>query len=304
VHSIAYHEGYLYVTSTGTNEIYCVKVDGTSFGEQELFWQYPNVRYDRDEVHLNGLTVSGNRFIASCFGVRAPDESWSTAGRVFYIDSGHAIRDGLNQPHSPLVVDGQLFFAESAAKKVFVYTKTAPDTWNFRAEILMPGYTRGLALQAGKLLVGISSSRKVSRSRKTAVGDRREPTDTALMRVDLKTHSTEVACGLNAFAREVYDIVPVNNPPWLGSPFDALSHRVREMESTIDEYMVKVQSLVSQLEEAHRLTAPVHLGRKVLDYLIQQFRNPPHTSNSGLSAPATTAPRDNTESRHSDDRSA
>lgn len=322
-HSMVYHEGYLYVTSTGTNEICRVKTDGTSFDKQELFWQYPDVRYDRDEVHLNGLTVSDNRFIASCFGVRAPGGSWSMAGRVFYLDSGHAIRDGLNQPHTPLVVDNQLFFAESAAKKVFVYTKTAPDTWNFHAEILMPGYTRGLALQTGKLLVGISSSRNVSRSRKTAVADIREPTDTAIMRVDLETHSTEVACDLSAFAREVYDIVSVNGAPSLSSPFDVLSHRVREMESTIDRYIVNVQSLLSQLNEAHqtasclqnelemtrqtvswRVTAPLRSGRKALDFLIARFRNPPPTSNSGRSAPVTTAPRDSTESGCSDDRSA
>ncbi|MGH8659655.1 MAG: DUF4915 domain-containing protein [Gammaproteobacteria bacterium] len=302
LHSMVYHDGYLYVTSTGTNEIYRVKVDsGPSLGEQELFWRYPNLRYDRDEVHLNGLTVSDNRFIASCFGVRAPDESWSAAGKVFYLDSGHAIRDGLDQPHTPLVVDNQLFFAESAEKKVFAYKKAALDGWNFHAEIAMPGYTRGLALQAGKLLVGISSNRNISRSMKTAVADIRESADAAVMRVNLETHAAELAYDLSAFTREVYDIVPVNGVPLLSPPFGALSHRVREMESTIDRYMVNVQSLLSQLEEAHRqleeahlslsslqselektrrtvswwVTGPLRAGRRAIDSLLSRFRSPP-----------------------------
>lgn len=322
-HSLVYSNGYVYIVSTGTNEIYRVPFKDGQLGEEELFWNYPGVSHERDEVHLNGLTVDGDDLIASCFGPKNAEGAWGLEGRVFHVESGASIHAGLNQPHTPLVIGDQLVFVESAESKVFMYTKTASGAWTLSAEIKMPGYTRGLALQDGHLLVGISSSRNVSRSRKTAVADIREPTDTAIMRVDLETHSTEVACDLSAFAREVYDIVSVNGAPSLSSPFDVLSHRVREMESTIDRYIVNVQSLLSQLNEAHqtasclqnelemtrqtvswRVTAPLRSGRKALDFLIARFRNPPHTSNSGRSAPVTTALRDSTESGCSDDRSA
>src|SRR5262245_2272083 len=56
-HSMVFHEGYVYIVSTGTNEIYRVRCDGQSFGEQQVYWRYPGARYDHDDVHLNSIAV-------------------------------------------------------------------------------------------------------------------------------------------------------------------------------------------------------------------------------------------------------
>lgn len=291
-HSVAFQDGHVYVTSTGTNEIYRVAVQGERFGEQELFWRYPGVRYDRDDVHLNGITVADGRFIASCFGPRKPDATWDAAGSVFYLDSGQPICMGLNQPHTPLVVGDRLVFAESATNKVFVYTKTAATVWALDAEIDVPGYTRGLALQDERLLVGISSGRKVSRSRKTEVPAPQPSVNAAIISVDLETQKQKVACDLSAYAREVYDILPVLQALSLSAPFDALRCRTNEMEATVERFVLHTQALQSQLNEAHefasrlrtelemthktvswRVTAPLRASRKVLGLLFARFRS-------------------------------
>ncbi len=304
-HSVAFQDGHVYVTSTGTNEIYRVAVQGEHFGEQELFWRYPGVRYDRDEVHLNGITVADGRFITSCFGSRKPDGSWDTAGSVFYLDSGLPIRGGLNQPHTPLVIADRLVFAESAANKVFMYAKTAAAAWTLDAEFEMPGYTRGLALEDGRLFVGISSSRTVSRSRKTAVSAPQQSSNAAIISVHLETQEQEIAWDLSAYAREVYDMISVPRATWLTVPSDALSRRVNGMEAMIERYIVHAQALQSQtealqshtealqsqlneardvicrllteLEMTHktvswRLTAPLRAGRRALGPLLARFR--------------------------------
>lgn len=324
-HSLLFYSGYVYIVSTGTNEIYRIAVQRERFGEQELFWRYPGVRYDRDEVHLNGITVTDGRFIACCFGPRKLDGSWDAAGSVFYLDSGEAICSGLNQPHTPLVVGDRLVFAESAASKVFMYARTTSETWKLAAELPMRGYTRGLAFQGNWLLVGISSSRGVSRSRKTVVSIAAQPSaKTTIIHVNFETLLQEVAADISSYGREVYDIIPVPQAGWLSPPFDAVVGRVNEMEVMVDRNVVHTQALQSQLNEAHRtasglqnelemtrqtiswrVTAPLRSGRKALDFLIARFRNPPRTSISGRPGPgAAASPRDNVESGCSGERSA
>lgn len=289
-HSMMFHDGYVYVTSTGTNEIYGVAVQGECFGEQELFWRYPGVRYDRDEVHLNGITLAEGRFIGSCFGPRKPDGSWGTAGSVFYLDSGHTVCAGLNQPHTPLVVGDRLVFAESAVNKVFMYVKTASGAWTFSAEFEMPGYTRGLALQDRRLLVAISAMRRSSRSRKTPASEPQPSGTAAIVSVDLETQEQEIAWDLSAYTREVYDILLVPQAPWLSSQFDALRRRVKGMEAAIERNVVHTQALQSQLNEAQDVasrlqaelemtrktpwvTAPLRAGRRALGLLFARVRS-------------------------------
>jgi hypothetical protein len=245
-HSVVFQDGYVYVVSTGTNEIYRAHFQGGALKDEELYWQFPGVRYDRDEIHLNGMTVDGGRLICSCFGEKTEDGSWGTNGRIIYLDTGEIIREKLKHPHTPLIAGNRLFFAESATDKVYAYEKSERGIWVLDKELQLGGYTRGLALMDGYLLVGISASRKVSRSQKTVISDPLYSPDAAVVTIDLVSYDQKSAVNLSLYGREVYDLMLL--PSMLASrqSNDVVVERLREMEATIDKYEVDVSRLWNQ----------------------------------------------------------
>ena len=88
------------------------------FGDHAYHWRYPGATNDRDLVHLNGLTVSDDGLIASCFGPRQADGSWGNEGSVFRLEPYEVIKSGLCQPHTPLCVGDRLMVAESRGHRV------------------------------------------------------------------------------------------------------------------------------------------------------------------------------------------
>ena len=232
-HSIVFHVGYVYAVSTGTNEIYRVPVQNRMLGVEELYWQYPGVRYDRDEVHLNGLTIDGDRFIASCFGERNKNGSWSTNGKVFYLDTGGKLHGSLLHPHTPLVIGNRLFFAESAANKVYVYNKLKQSIWALDKGIHLGGYTRGLTFRNGRLIVGLSASRKISRSKKSINTEVLQSSDTSVVVVDVEAGLVEKVFDLVKYGREIYDVISLDYKLPIQPELDPVASRVIEMESEL-----------------------------------------------------------------------
>lgn len=251
-HSILFHSGHVYVVSTGTNEVYRLPFQNDRLGKEELYWQYPGVSYQQDEIHLNGLSIDNDRLIASCFGKRGDDGSWTSNGKVFYLDTGQIIHDGLKQPHTPLVVNDRLFFAESRAHKVYCYNKLSSDAWALDKEIALGGYARGLTFNNGRLLVGISASRKTSRSKKTVNLDVLPSSDAAIVAVDFATGRQGAVTDLVNYGRELYDIVSISNTLSCGSDHDAVTSRIRELESTVDRYAADVGGLWLQTKNLQK----------------------------------------------------
>ena len=248
-HSLVHFNGYVYVVSTGTNEIYRVPFKDGQFGKEELFWSYPGVYYERDEVHLNGLTIDGDNFIASCFGPKNSEGTWGLEGRIFHVESGHSICAGLNQPHSPIVSNDRLVFAESAAKKVYIYNKPEGSSWMLEYDILLNGYTRGLALREQRLWVGVSASRKLSRSQRRLLYENRISNDSELLSIDLVTGKPDSSRPLVAYGREPYDFFEINIKPNLLVESDSVNARIRNMESWAERHTADIGSLFSQISE-------------------------------------------------------
>jgi hypothetical protein len=287
-HSIVFQDGYVYVVSTGTNEIYRVPFQGGALKDEELYWQHPGVRYDRDEIHLNGMTVDCGRLICSCFGEKTEDGSWGTNGRIIYLDTGEIIRGKLRHPHTPLIAGNRLFFAESATDKVYAYKKSERGIWGLDMELQLSGYTRGLALTDEYLLVGISASRKVSRSQKTVISDPLYSPDAAVVTIDLVSYGQKSAVNLSMYGREVYDLMLLPSMLASSQSNDAVVDRLREMEATIDKYEVDVGRLWSQsidlnervlerdkyIEELQRsvswrITAPLRKLEQILNWVCR-----------------------------------
>jgi hypothetical protein len=244
LHSIVFHRDYVYVISTGTNEVYRVPLRNQILGAEELYWQYPGVRYDLDEVHLNGLTLSNERLIASCFGPRTEMGDWGSDGRVFYLDNGTNIIEGLRQPHSPTVKDGRLVFAESKLDRVYIFIENNADNWVFQRIFELDGYTRGIAFLGQEILVGLSADRKVSRSRQIYVDEFSQLRPSALMRINIDTGVTLKVPQIQLLGREIYDVLPTYLPCLFNSAEEAVSARISSMEGIIISERVIISQLI------------------------------------------------------------
>lgn len=234
LHSIVYRAGAILVASTGTNEIYEVPLDDTGFGDPRRYWCYPGVEYDRDLVHLNGLTLSPEGVIASCFGPREPDGSWGSAGSVFLVEPHRVIRDGLSQPHSPLCCGDRLFFAESRGHRVHVAHRDSRMLWREDQVIDAGGYVRGLAVQGDRLWMGLSAPRRVSRSRGTPNQGVGSGGGAALACIDLGTLKVIERRALDGLGDEIYDLLILEDLGTVGRPADALTQRIAGMQAAID----------------------------------------------------------------------
>lgn len=247
-HSLTFHNGYIYIVSTGTNEIYRVSFFDGNFVKEELFWQYPDVKYDKDEVHLNGLTIDKDCLIASCFGNKKVDGSWDVEGRIFYVDSNQTIHGGLNQPHSPVIDGERLVFAESKAQKIYLYNKSIKDEWYFEKDFVLNGYTRGLILKENRIWVAISADRKSSRSKKTFEASELESGDSAIVEIDINTCQKVTMLNLIGFGREVYDLTVTSMQTTLLPILDVVYVRLREFELLGNKLRQEKQTLYQQYQ--------------------------------------------------------
>lgn len=239
-HSLVFHNNFIYIVSTGTNQIYKVSFDDGQFGQEELFWSYPDVDPDNDQIHLNGLAFYKGYFIASCFGPRNQEGKWGVDGRIFYLNTGQTICGGLNQPHSPIVIDEQLIFAESGNHKVHIYQYTNNASWNSKKEIRLEGYTRGVTLLDGKLFVGISTGRTLSRSKgHLLINNHKTSNNSYLIEINYLTGRQVKSLNLTGYGFEPYDILPIKTYSDIGLASDVIATRIRAMELSLQTYREK-----------------------------------------------------------------
>ncbi len=240
-HSIVYHDGYIYIVSTGTNEIYRVQLTDEGTYEEELFWRYPGVDYDKDVVHLNGLTIDVNgQWIASCFGPRKSADNWKTdCGRIFFLESGCNIVTGLKHPHTPLIINNQLLFAESLAGKIHIYQKNQKDSWVLNKTISLDGYPRGITSDGQNLLVALSVNRHRSRSQGKIVGEDSNKLSSVFAEINWQTREVQQKYSLLEYGREIYDVflLPKSNQLNFVSNADALVQRIWDMEVNMDSLL-------------------------------------------------------------------
>ncbi|MEW6428524.1 MAG: DUF4915 domain-containing protein [Thermodesulfobacteriota bacterium] len=252
-HSIAIYQDHLYVTSTGTNTIIQLTLDGTTLCGEKLFWRYPGVPDSDNVVHLNGITRFQESFIVSCFGENTPTSSQRN-GHLLLVDTGIPIVENLNQPHSPLFLDNTLFVAESGTGKILIFDHLGDQKFVLRAEITTGGYPRGLALRGRNLFVGLSSTRNISKSQQKMLGSQNQTNITSIARIDLDAMSYHIVSDLQPFAREIFDLCIIEGSGPLTQKFTSLTSRVLEMELVAERFFQNHRVAHDEVQRLHEAT--------------------------------------------------
>jgi hypothetical protein len=157
-----------------------------------------------DAWHVNCVVWAEDRLLATAFGENVDsterlDRIGEPRGFLFDVETGERQLDGLVTPHHPLPWDGGWIVCSSWEGTVDRFDATGART----ASLALGGWTRGLAMVDGHLVVGVSGLRHQSSSR------------ARLVLVDLETftevHSQELP------TREIYDVVvaPAEVADWV-----------------------------------------------------------------------------------------
>jgi uncharacterized protein (TIGR03032 family) len=141
----------------------CVCVIDGHFNFTPL-WQPPFVTdfSGDDRCHLNGMAFHERklRYVTALGQTNTPSgwrEGMAENGILMETPSGRIVASGLSMPHSPRIIDGQLYVLEGGRGQVLQVDPTSGAT---RVVAKLPGFTHGLAAYGGVLFVGLSKLRQ------------------------------------------------------------------------------------------------------------------------------------------------
>ncbi len=271
VHSILATEKYLYVVSTGTDQVLRYEIGDNRLGPPCCIWEASQTHSDTH--HINAILEMDGEIYISAFGPKA-GQLWvsATQGYVHNITRDQHILEGIHHPHSLSVRDHRLYFCESHQG-----TFCSQEGPIFKLD----GYSRGIIWLSDQLVaVATSIGRKVSKS--TGIfanpADPGEKAGTCSLNVKAAdTGNTLTTADLSWFGPEVYDLLALDSPVDLlqagnrsylaereraGAHRRALnevyvqytaSHRaVQELAAKIEVSQQAIQALHSEVEENQR----------------------------------------------------
>ncbi|HEY2843000.1 MAG TPA: DUF4915 domain-containing protein [Bryobacteraceae bacterium] len=209
-HSIASHDGKLYLASTGTDSI----VEFTPEDGEKVFWRASDT--GTDTVHLNSILWRNDGLWITAFGKKG-GALWRSAeqGYALNILSGARAFGHLHHPHSLIEAGGSMWVCESA-------TMTIRSSQGLQLTA-RHGYLRGLTLAGGFLCVGSTKGRTRSKSTGSVIGNSADPGqpagDPGIAVYELENNGVTARepqfrrfIELGAYADEIYDILPINSP--------------------------------------------------------------------------------------------
>ena len=154
LHDVLVDASGTYVVFTETNEV--ARLDH-AFRVAEC-WRFGE---EPDSAHVNCIVIQHGRLLASMFGPFASHRGYKGetrgAGRVIDVRSGEVLIDDLSQPHSLVAVGEQLWLCSSEDRTLQIYDRE----FKLERTLALPGYTRGLAVGAHAVYVGLSRSRNL-----------------------------------------------------------------------------------------------------------------------------------------------
>jgi len=118
-----------------------------------------------DRCHLNGMAMNneGEPEFVTAFGSGDNHHSWREhipgGGQLIHVPTGETISGNLNMPHSPRLVNGELFILTSGSGELL---KIEPETGHIEVVRRIGGFVRGMVQAGDYLFIGLSRLRKNS----------------------------------------------------------------------------------------------------------------------------------------------
>jgi hypothetical protein len=156
-HSLVAGDGAVLAVSTGRDCVLSFGVGERQLGSPAV---HPATDTDADTLHVNSVCMHEGRMLVSMFGLGwrdQPDDA--RTGSIVELGSRRTVSAGIRHPHSVTSYGGQLYLCSSPAGTVDEVLADGRRVVRAR----YPGYLRGLHLDAGGALVGVSRMRRRSR---------------------------------------------------------------------------------------------------------------------------------------------
>lgn len=258
-HGMAVMDRTILMASTGTNEILAVDVDT---GRTWKHWTFHETT-DRDVLHLSSIALHDGRVLVSTHNSPLPGPDRSGCGCILDVATGESLVDGLERPHSLASIGGHLHFLNSSSGGI----ARLGEGGRIEAGPRIEGFTRGIALAGGRLLVGASSLRLHSRKQgvttpneQTNEGwmtDRRYRSSIAVL--DQVSFEVQRSIGFTLLAPELFDIAVLEAEP---SPHVLLGNAevLRSASQRHEIWMLRLR-LERQHEHIGKLRAAMHRRR-------------------------------------------
>ena len=212
VHSLGVCDGWLYLVSTGTDEVRRIPANQVA-SRSELVWRASSS--GSDTHHVNSILAIGARLMCSAFGPKR-GERWSSAtdGYVIDIGSGQLMCQGIEHPHSLAIGPDDIYVVESRRARVR----------GLRSErcLEVNGYARGLAFRSDwTAVVATSRGRAHSRELKTIEnpadpGEAHGTTGLAVfgsLDEAQRQHASVTHIDLADYGPEIYDVAILSRRP-------------------------------------------------------------------------------------------
>jgi uncharacterized protein (TIGR03032 family) len=159
LHDMAFDKNIVLAVNTRWS---CISVIDGYFNFTPL-WQPPFVTdfSGDDRCHLNGMAFhDGKLRYATALGETNEPGGWrdvmAEGGILMEVPSGRIVARGISMPHSPRIIDGELYVLEGGRGQVL---RIDPASGARHVVAKLPGFTHGLAGYRGVLFVGLSKLR-------------------------------------------------------------------------------------------------------------------------------------------------
>jgi uncharacterized protein (TIGR03032 family) len=205
-HEAAWIRGELWLVNTLFSCL-CTLHERYSFTPR---WRPPFITdlVPEDRCHLNGLALrDGLPAYVTAISETNSAQGWrahkATGGCLIEIAGGRVVARGLCMPHSPRLVQGRVYLADSGTGRL-----VAIDPADGRAETVanLPAFTRGLAIHGSTAFVGLSRIRPTSDLTGLPITAHPERLQCGLAVVDLTTGQTVAHLFISSPVDEIFDV--------------------------------------------------------------------------------------------------
>jgi uncharacterized protein (TIGR03032 family) len=160
-----------------------------------------------DRCHLNGMATQDNTPVyATALGKTNSKGAWRETiidgGILMKVPSGEIILDNLAMPHSPRIINNELYLLQSAIGEII---KCNTENKTYETIFKVNGFIRGMASFGNYLFVGMSKARKSSKTfSKLPVA--KFATQAGIIVFDLKNKSKIGEIIYNTTVDEIFDV--------------------------------------------------------------------------------------------------